>query len=745
MLLLFYRRELRSNTGHCDHTGKGATMVGCSIVYASLLFVLRGDGIGAQVDRCIGGSIDYTRDGWCNEENNNDGCIYDGGDCCPCTCKNGLTYNCGSNDFFCRDPESDCVDPGIEMYPNCTEGYIPDIGNQRCDEKNNNEECGYDGGDCCECTRTDDGSLSFSLCVDPSASCYDPVAVALQSNCTDGNIPDIEDGQCNEENNNEGCLYDGGDCCECTRTNDLSSSPFSLCVDPSAPCYDPAATALQSSCPNGYIASIGDGQCNEKNNNEGCLYDGGDCCECTRIHNRSSSSFSLCVDPSAPCYDHTAVALKSNCPEGHIANIEDGQCDEKNNNEGCLYDGGDCCECTRTGNGSFPSFHLCVDPSAACFDPAAVALQSNCSHGNITHIGDGSCDAENNNEDCLYDGGDCCFCTCTHDDCGIGRFSCEDPDAADLEPYICMELPPTNTSCRAGLQHEWVVETAAQARELAKAVRCPGGFFNVWWKGEITVNETIYIADGTVLNVTNGDDDAAVIGDGHSRLFTVVNASLYLRGITVSNGSTVYGGATAASRSRLTFERVTFDSNNAIMSGGALSLSDSTIAVFRGETMVFNNTAHDGGAIYVTGGSNVSWTENAIFSENSAISRDGAALYVTNGSSVVWTATSHFLNNSAKRFAGALYIESDSIAVWSATSYFSANTANIGGALLLSYGSTATWSAESFFYANSAGFVAGALFLVYSSTASWSAESFFCANSASSGGALLLLYSSASA
>ena len=192
----------------------------------------------------------------------------------------------------------------------------------------------------------------------------------------------------------------------------------------------------------------------KKNNNKGCLYDGGDCCECTRIDNRSSSSFSLCVDPSAQCYDHTAVALKSNCPEGHIANIEDGQCDEKNNNEGCLYDGGDCCEYTRTGNGSSPSFHLCVDPSAACFDPAVVALQSNCSHGNITHIGDGSCDAENNNEDCLYDGGDCCFCTCTHDDCGIGRFSCEDPDAADLEPYICMELPfftPTALDSPRGL------------------------------------------------------------------------------------------------------------------------------------------------------------------------------------------------------------------------------------------------------------------------------------------------------
>ncbi|CAM9947262.1 unnamed protein product, partial [Ascophyllum nodosum] len=375
--------------------------------------------------------------------------------------------------------------------------------------------------------------------------------------------------------------------------------------------------------------------------------------------------------------DPVAVALQSNCTDGSIPNIEDGQCNEENNNEGCLYDGGDCCECTRTGNGSSSSYYLCVDPSAACFDPAAAALQSNCNHGSITCIGDGSCDAENNNEECLYDGGDCCFCTCAHDSChSVGRFSCVDPDVADLERYICMELPPTNTSCHARLQHEWVVETAAQARELGKAIRCPGGSFNVRWNGEIVVDETIYIADGTVLNVTTGDANSAIIGDGQTRLFTVVNASLYLQNITVSNGNAIYGGAIAASRSSLTFDRVTFGSNNAIMSGGALSLSDGTIAVFRKEAVLSNNTAHEGGAIYVTGGSNVSWMENTMFSENSATLSDGGALYVTNGSSVIWTASSYFLNNSAKRLAGALYVQTGSIAVWTATSYFFTNTAD---------------------------------------------------------------------
>ncbi len=51
-------------------------------------------------------------------------------------------------------------------------------------------------------------------------------------------------------------------------------------------------------------------------------------------------------------------------------------------------------------------------------------------------IGDGYCDNDWNNEDCLYDGGDCCSCTCEHDwddDYGCsadGRgFDCKDPSA----------------------------------------------------------------------------------------------------------------------------------------------------------------------------------------------------------------------------------------------------------------------------------------------------------------------------
>ena len=734
--------NLGGNSSQIPPTYKGAAaMAGRNIfLYGFLLCILCGNRIAAQINRCTSGAFESILDGWCDETNNNEECLYDGGDCCPCSCINGLVHTCGINDFFCRDPNSGCVDPHIDMYPTCTDGNVPDIGDGQCDENNNNERCGFDGGDCCECTRIGDGSSSiFSLCVDPSAACFDPAAVALQSNCTSGYIPSIGNGWCDVGNNNAGCLYDGGDCCDCTSVDDGSSFAFSLCVDPSATCFDPTAVALLSNCTGGYIPSIGNGSCDIKNNNEGCLFDGGDCCECTLIGNESSSSFSLCVDPSASCFDLAAVALQSNCTDGSISEIGNGRCDLGNNNEGCLFDGGDCCECTRIGNESSSSFSLCVDPSASCFYPPAVTLQSNCTDGSISKIGNGWCDAENNNEGCLYDGGDCCFCTCTHPDCGIGGFACVNLDVVNLEPYVCMELPHTHTSCPPGIQREWVVENTTGARALAEAVRCPGESFSVSWKGDVVVVETISVAHGTVLNITS-EVSSAIIGDGETRLFTVVNASLHLRNVIMGNGNAIYGGAIAASRSRLTFERVTFDGNSAI-GGGALSLSKGTIASFGEEVAFLNNTAVHGGAIHVMGGSNISWTGQTMFSGNTATSGNGGALYAANGSSVTWLAETHFLSNRAGGYGGAIFIDGVSNAVWAGTSYFLDNTATIAGGGCLLDGSTAVWSAESFFSTNSADLVGGAMF-VMDSTATWSGKSFVYANRAGISGAGVLLYKS---
>lgn len=97
------------------------------------------------------------------------------------------------------------------------------IGNGACDPENNNEDCGYDGGDCCDCS--DDNyyyyfyydsfpSSSSILCRDPDSDCVHPYI--MYSECTDGILSWIGDGYCDASNNIESCDYDGGDCCECT-------------------------------------------------------------------------------------------------------------------------------------------------------------------------------------------------------------------------------------------------------------------------------------------------------------------------------------------------------------------------------------------------------------------------------------------------------------------------------------------------------------------------------------------------
>ena len=74
----------------------------------------------------------------------------------------------------------------------------------------------------------------------------------------------VANGYCNDETNNAGCNFDGGDCC-------LSNVNRDHCSD--CTCY------LQETCVAGFPPpSIGDGFCNDEFNTVHCYYDGLDCC-----------------------------------------------------------------------------------------------------------------------------------------------------------------------------------------------------------------------------------------------------------------------------------------------------------------------------------------------------------------------------------------------------------------------------------------------------------------------------------
>eukprot|EP00903_Cladosiphon_okamuranus_P013864 g12899.t1 len=51
-------------------------------------------------------------DGYCDNENNNETCLWDGGDCCECTCDTDTTYPCGVPAYECLDPRGTCESVG---------------------------------------------------------------------------------------------------------------------------------------------------------------------------------------------------------------------------------------------------------------------------------------------------------------------------------------------------------------------------------------------------------------------------------------------------------------------------------------------------------------------------------------------------------------------------------------------------------------------------------------------------------
>lgn len=253
----------------------------CSLLCYTLM-ALKGTGDTETSDTDFAdcsGDVDYIEDGRCDISNNNERCGYDGGDCCECTCKDGLDYPCGESGvgFLCKDPNTGCLagnaptatpsdtpvafmnptmSPTESVYPAC-DGITVYINDGICDDVNNNAACDFDGGDCCPCTCGaifGCGTQGFD-CLDPGAprDCFPdtPAPVLISPTNSPGSIitrsPStnerptctgqqtwVSNGACDAINNNMECNYDGGDCCECTCISSYFVCGDFDCVDPSA-------------------------------------------------------------------------------------------------------------------------------------------------------------------------------------------------------------------------------------------------------------------------------------------------------------------------------------------------------------------------------------------------------------------------------------------------------------------------------------------------------------------------------
>lgn len=198
----------------------------------------------------------------------------------------------------------------------------------------------------------------------------------------------------------------------------------------------------------------------------------------------------------------------------------------------------------------------------------------------------------------------------------------------------------------------FTVESTEDATSLATAIGCSDGDFSVRWVGEVFVADTIHVADGTSLNITGTGPDAVADGQNVTQLFYVDGGSrLHVSGMTLPHGNASNGGAIYASQSsRVSSRNISFISNSAYSSRGAIYALDWSTVFWDGDGTQFssNSAGNVGGAIYADGASNVSWGgDGTQFSSNYAF-WSGGAIYALDGSTVSWDGNgTQFSNNSA--------------------------------------------------------------------------------------------------
>ena len=313
------------------------------------------------LEKC--GSPDYIGDNYCDDENNNEDCGFDDGDCCgdvntdyctKCECLEPKGPKAPTEPKEPKSPKGPKgpkaptepkepkgpkdskgpkgpkapTEPKGPKGPSSKECGSPDyIGDNYCDDENNNEACGFDDGDCCGDVHTD--YCTKCECLEPKF----PKGPKGPKGPKDPKDPSSQecglsvfrgDGFCDDDNNSEACGFDDGDCC-----GDVLTDYCTICE-----CLDPKGPKGPEKC--GLPDYIGDGFCDDDNNNEACGFDNGDCCGnvltdfCTKCE---------CLDPKGPKDPKGPSSEECGSPDY----VGDDYCDDENNNEACGFDGGDCC------------------------------------------------------------------------------------------------------------------------------------------------------------------------------------------------------------------------------------------------------------------------------------------------------------------------------------------------------------------------------------------------------------------
>lgn len=233
----------------------------------------------ADFATCPGNETVYFADGFCDMYNfdlnlhlNVAVCNWDGGDCCPSTCRlNG--GDCPNNVYSCLDPDAS----DYNTTSACIVSAPSWIGDAYCDDSAgsyNTAVCGWDGGDCCEDSCLDE--VEFYECGQVSYVCRDPESddYAALDDCLAEKTSWLADGYCDfgdgyDYYNTAACNWDGGDCCEYSCADGVYTCGFN-----GYDCLDPGSDIT---CEAEIQSYINDGYCDDYTyNNAACAWDGGD-------------------------------------------------------------------------------------------------------------------------------------------------------------------------------------------------------------------------------------------------------------------------------------------------------------------------------------------------------------------------------------------------------------------------------------------------------------------------------------
>ena len=563
---------------------------------------------------------------------------------------------------------------GTAQYDDCP-SYLSWLGDGFCDRDLNTPDCGYDGGDCCECTCMDGPEYACGInvpdCKDPS--CLDKNLVEDFPSCG-GNLLQWNDGKCDTENNNESCGYDGGDCCLCTCVTNVECRFYDLdCIDPIAehPLYQ-CQPPRSSPAP-----------CGADIQRTWIVEDTAQARTLAEVVNCSGGTFDVLwkgfveIDTTIFVTDGTILSITGVHDPSPAVMAGGLYAQLLTAADAFLY----VSDVSFSSGNSTVGGAITVSASNVTFTRTSFYDNRATGQGGALYV--------TNNSTVWFDGNTTRFIN----NSAVG--------------YGGALYASSGSAVHFKGEKAHFLHNAAGERGGAIA---------------IDQSKLLFSQEALFHNNTGGDIGGAVSIAGSSTTAWVGNLSF-------TENTAIEGGAVAVYlKSNVSWSgNTSFKHNKAVLHGGAIYIVGAQIS-WMGNTEFTSNTASYGAALSATSAADIFWSDTSSFFNN--LSGKGGAIYINLGSFIRWKGSrTTFAFNIASSDSGGAIALFDSIMSWTGETIFEYNRASIaGGAIYIGKGDI-SWKGDTIFADNEAGDLGGALYVVEGNV-SWNGNTTFTSNKA---------------